>query len=76
MFIIGMRGPDAPLPPPVVASGSLPIGVRDALGDLPPIGASRDGSDIGYIAPPGTPYQMLMRGEIRVAEYLSEINGR
>jgi Alw26I/Eco31I/Esp3I family type II restriction m6 adenine DNA methyltransferase len=46
------------------------ISVDEAIGDLPPLGPSQDGSQLQYASPPRTTYQALMRGRIGPAEYL------
>jgi len=51
------------------------LSVEEALSDLPPLEQGEDGSDKGYVAPPTTTYQALMRGEIGPAEYLERIRG-
>lgn len=52
--------------------GLLPqiIGVEDALGDLPQLEHSEDGSDYDYRTPALTSFQKLMRGEITPDKYL------
>lgn len=52
--------------------GLLPqiIGVKDALGDLPELEHSEDGSDYDYRTPALTTFQKLMRGEIPPDKYL------
>lgn len=52
--------------------GLLPqiIGVEDALGDLPQLEHSEDGSDHDYRTPALTAFQKLMRGEITPDKYL------
>jgi len=73
VFIVGMRDCDVPSPPPTITSVDSWIGVENALGDLPPIQEGQDGSDIGYLGPPRTAYQRLMRGHINVETYLADI---
>ena len=52
--------------------GLLPqvIGVEDALGDLPPIEQSQDGSNLEYLHAAATPFQRFIRGEISPQDYL------
>jgi DNA (cytosine-5)-methyltransferase 1 len=83
IFIVGSR-PDVvvPIPPPSISrfgakvadlfDDCLPtiIGVRDAIGDLPAIGAGEDGSTRPYRRVNKSPYQSLMRGEISAESYI------
>ncbi len=46
------------------------IGVEDALGDLPPIQQSQDGSDLDYLFQPNNLFQKFVRGEITPDIYL------
>lgn len=50
------------------------IGVEDALGDLPEIKQSEDGSYLNYKYPPQTQFQKFMRGWISAADYLQDYN--
>ncbi|WP_427113081.1 DNA (cytosine-5-)-methyltransferase [Megasphaera sueciensis] len=52
--------------------GLLPpvIGVKDAIGDLPPIAHAEDGSTKEYLHPAATSFQKFIRGEISPEEYL------
>lgn len=47
------------------------IGVTEAIGDLPAIGAGQDGQLLEYRSGPGTPYQALMRGEISPRQFFN-----
>lgn len=47
------------------------IGAKDAIGDLPAIEHSQDGSELGYRCEPQSAYQQFMRGQISADEYLS-----
>lgn len=76
VFIVGTRDGDPPSPPPVLTSAENWIGVEEALGDLPPLRAGQDGSNIGYLGAPKTGYQRLMRGQIGVETFLNEIKNR
>lgn len=53
--------------------GLLPqvIGVKEAIGDLPPLNPAEDGSQGDYCLPPQNLYQKLMRGEITADVYLN-----
>lgn len=83
LFIIGLRDSrrSVATPTPVCArkpddpSGKRgPITVKEALDDLPAIGAAEDGSDLEYRSAPQTSYQMLMRGLITPEQFLSELS--
>lgn len=54
-----------PLPPAVT--------VEQALGDLPPLQPSEDGSSKDYLGEPSHPYQAFMRGRITAEEFLAEL---
>lgn len=77
----GAPGEIQPPPPLTTMAGSarvfdaLPpaITVSEALGDLPPLQAGGDGTQLDYRTPPQTAYQRLMRGEIAAPEYLQAV---
>ena len=49
------------------------ISVEEALGDLPEIEQSEDGSEKNYVCSPKTEYQKLMRGYISPEEYIEMV---
>jgi DNA (cytosine-5)-methyltransferase 1 len=50
------------------------VSVREALSDLPPLGAGEDASTAEYQTAPASDYQMLMRGKINAQEYINRIS--
>lgn len=80
VIIVGMRNASPPeRPPPTITSMTStglfaqqprPPSASEAIGDLPPLAPSEDGSSKPYIGPPSTWYQALMRGIASPAEYL------
>ena len=76
LFVLGTRGDllrTYTLPPPLIQK---PLTVRDAIGNLPPLGV-KDGEEVLVLEelPPETPYQAWLQGELGVGEVLKAIGG-
>ena len=84
VIIVGMKDRSPPQgPPPTVTSMTdtalfvrkpRPPSAEQAIGDLPPLAPSEDGSSLQYVGPPGSWYQALMRGQVSPAEYLHAVS--
>lgn len=84
IFLLGLKDPRRHvLPPAPICSDSpshlfrmlrLPVGVEEAIGDLPPVLPGEDGSVKEYSIPPRTPYQHFMRATINPFEYLQQMS--
>ena len=69
VFACGFLGRAWPRPPEPFSLESR-VSVSDALGDLPPLKAGEDGTQLDYTSPAFTPYQAFCRGEIDAGGYL------
>jgi DNA (cytosine-5)-methyltransferase 1 len=82
VFVGARAGGSAPDPPPPVSDFppalaadrrmAVTPGAEAAIGDLPALEHSEDGSDL-ECAPPSTDYQCLCQGEISPADYLCRL---
>ena len=76
VFLVGATDPTLALSPPPALTGAqgLPaVTVEQAIGDLPALSPSQNGSSLPYTTSPQTSYQALMRGILSPSEYLDEI---
>ena len=80
VIIVGLRRiPQFELAPGLLggkASELPPVSVYEALGDLPKIAASEDGSALKYKHSPRTSYQKLMRGYMDAQTYCEGLSRR
>ncbi|MEJ7893338.1 MAG: DNA (cytosine-5-)-methyltransferase [Solirubrobacteraceae bacterium] len=82
VFVVASRAGRCPEPPTAITDFpaeaaerrglSMTPGATDAIGDLPPLQPTQDGSDLP-LRPATTPYQRLSRGMITPEEYLSPL---
>lgn len=54
-------------------TATLALTVEQAIGDLPPMTAGGDASQLDYVHTPATPFQAMMRGLMKPADYLSSM---
>jgi DNA (cytosine-5)-methyltransferase 1 len=81
ILLVGSRTGRVPDPPAVITAFpvseaeslgvDVAVSVSSAIGDLPPLAAGQDGSELDYASPPTCAYQELMRGLRTPADFVS-----